>query len=184
MSRQLLGFVGESGSGKDTAAMYVGEKYKFEYISSSDYLRSYCRQQGLPWRSRKEVSRSADKIRIQHGSTFIIEESIRNASANKIVISGIYSYTEAECVAKQGHIIRLRSPLEKRYRNITERDQERDKRLSYSEFKSQSVAEVEKPRSQDLKSLAVFSESMSIDNTGTVPELYHKIDLMMAKLYG
>ena len=183
MPKQLLGFIGKSGSGKDTAAVYVAENYDFEHISSSDYLRSYCQQQGLPWRSRKEISRSADKIREEHGPTFIIEESINDARADSVVISGIYSYTEAECIARQGHIIRLQAPLQKRYNNITERNEERDKGLSYSEFKLQSTAEVEAPRSRDQKSLAAFSESRSIDNTNSIADFYRKIDSMISGLY-
>lgn len=181
----FLGFTGPNASGKGEAIKYLVEKHKFVSYSLSDILRSELKVRGLEI-NRDNLISIGNELRQKYGPGVLaklIIEKIKNMP--QAVIDSIRNPSEIEELRKNLRdfkLIGINADIKIRYERAKKRGREGEKEISFEEF----VAKEEKENSNSQTSQQLLKcfemADIKIDNSGTIEELYNKIEKILNDL--
>ncbi len=177
----ILGIVGQRLAGKDTAGDYLVKKYGAFHVKYSMVLDEILDILDLPKSRRNEIDlgmgiRSAFHEGVLWGA---VRKKISQSAAGFKVISGIRFQDEFDNAKALGaRMIYVTAPQEILYeRFLKRREKADDSTLSAQEF-----AKLENEPTEVKIAYLGSQCDIKIDNTGTLEELYAKIDGIIKKL--
>jgi dephospho-CoA kinase len=181
--RLILGVTGHPSCGKDTVAEYLVAKHGFSFVSTSDEIRRYMKDNSLGEPTRERMNPIAQKMRRYFGPDVLIRFALeKNAGAGRIVMVGIRATAEADSVKKAGgSMIAVTAPIEVRFKRAQERGRIGDD-TSFQAFKAIEEKESVGTNAAEQNVNAVIAQAdYIINNTGTLEELYRAVDDIVAK---
>ncbi len=177
----IIGLVGEKLAGKDTAAEYLVKKYGGGHLRFSNVLDDILRILNLPLSRRNEIDLGLGlrKIFGEHILVNAVIEKVKGINNQLVVVNGIRMDEDVFIKSLLGSkLVYITAPVELRFKRYQSRHEKPDDALmNFEQFKlqEQELTEVGIP---DLGTKADFR----IDNTGSVEELYKKIDEIINQL--
>lgn len=183
-SRIIIGLVGEPSGGKDTAAAYLVKKYNFTHVSTGDLVREYISKNKLGSLSRQNLKKVAIKLREQFGPDYLASTALQSANSSHIVISGLRTVSEVHCIQlNHGTILCVNANIMTRYTRAKERGRIGED-IDFDTFKKIQLSEEkgEGPNEQNVEAVISIADE-SIQNDGSLDELYLQIDDFMNRLY-
>lgn len=178
----IIGIVGEKLAGKDTAADYLAEKYGAKRFRFSLLLDEILSVLNLPISRENEIKLGLGLREIFSPQTLVeaLGSRVKKADSEFIVVNGI-RMDEMDTVRTWGtKIIYITAPVEMRFeRYLKRREKTDDGQKDLESFKQDDLLPTEK----DIPALGAKAD-IKIDNTGTLEELYIKLDQGFAALTG
>lgn len=179
----ILGIVGEQGAGKGTAAQYIQKKYQAYNFRFSAALDDILARLSIP-NERKNVIALVTALRGIFGEDILaktLAHDIQTGAHAMSVVDGIRMPSELEILETLPgfQLIYITAPIESRYEKIKARkERANEESLSLEEFQDieeKAVTEIHIP-------ILAKRAKYRIENTGTLEELYAKIDEIIASL--
>ncbi|MBP9751248.1 MAG: AAA family ATPase [Candidatus Moranbacteria bacterium] len=178
----IIGIAGEIASGKDTVSRYYQKKHGASMYRFSDVLRDILRRLHLE-ENRKNLAASSLMLRETFGEDIFarsIAEEIENDGNDLIVIDGVRRSSDVKSI--QGllgfTLLYINVDPKRRHERMTSRDQNADDTTkTFEEFLQDSELESE----TEIRKLAEEAD-FTIDNNGSLDELYVHADALLAKL--
>tara|TARA_Y100000310_G_C20505734_1_gene726318 strand:+ start:477 stop:1037 length:561 start_codon:yes stop_codon:yes gene_type:complete len=180
----IIGLTGKNASGKGEVANYLKTK-GFIYYSLSDELREEATKKGLT-HSRETLINLGNILRKQNGPQYLAEkinDKIKEKSNANFVIDSIRSPFEAKELLKNKEflLIGIDAPVEVRFERLLKRGRTGDSK-TLEEFKKHEEKEnTTNKNSQQLNETFKLAGKV-IDNSGSLEELYKKIDKLIKEL--
>jgi len=175
----IIGLTGKNGAGKTKVVDYLKSK-GFETFSLSDILRKEVRKKGLA-EERENLIKIGNELREKYGPGILAKLALdKTKRKDKIAIDSIRNPYEIEELKKSIDfiLIGIDAPIELRYIRIIDR-----KRVGENISLEQFIEIEEKENSEDGKKQQLNKclklADKIIENTGTVEELYQKIDFVL-----
>ena len=176
MKKLILGFTGEIASGKGTCARYLKEKYDADPYRFSTSLFDVARRLHLP-EDRDHLQRLSTALRKEFGEDVLAKvmfADAKDAIARLVVIDGVRRFEDVKYLRElpEFKLIYLSAPMRIRYdRMVLRGEKADDKTKTFEAFKRdhQRESELEIPK---LETIA----SETVDNSGSLPELYAALD--------
>ena len=178
-----LGLVGEPGSGKGTVSEYLEKTHSATRFRSSYVLDEILKHLGIP-NERANQTMLVSGLRNTFGEDVLaksIAHSIETSENAVNVIDGIRMPKEVETYDQipSFHLVYVTAPVEMRHEKIIKRGEKAgEENLTLEEFKHFEETKVTEIHIGEIGSKAEFR----IDNTGTLEELYAKVDEVMNQL--
>lgn len=176
----IIGLVGEKLAGKDTVANYLVEKYQADHFRFTHILDAILEELNLPVSRANEINLglSLRKIFGEHILVNALEKLAKKSWAKFVVVNGI-RMDEMEVVKSWGaKIIYITAPAKTRFeRYQTRHEKADDGKMDFDKFMEQENGPTE-IKIPELGAKADFK----IENTGSVEELYHKIEEIISML--
>ena len=181
----IIGITGTYSSGKDTVSEYLKQK-GFSHYSCSDILREEADKMGLE-QNRDNWIKIGNDLRQQFGPGILgqrILEKIDNENVTKAVVSSIRNPGEIDELKNTGsfYLIKVDAPIEIRYERAKRRGNLADD-VSFEKFKFQEQSELvsDDPAKQQISACMQMAD-YTILNSGSMEELYKKIDEILGKI--
>lgn len=181
--RQIIAIVGRQLAGKDTVAKYLEERHGFHHVSTGDLIREYIVEHKLGVPDRRMCHITANRLRAQQPD-FWVREAL-SKKYDKLVISGIRAFAEAETPKQEGALIlHVDAPIKLRYKRAGGRNRVGDS-VTLEEFqKQQDIEEAnDEPTAQNIKPLIAMADA-TVTNDGDVVQLEHQIDEFVHNSFG
>ncbi|MBS3090391.1 dephospho-CoA kinase [Candidatus Pacearchaeota archaeon] len=179
-TKYMIGLLGTIGAGKTTVSDYLIKKHGFYRVGMGDLVREVTRQEGMEL-TRENLQAIQEKYRDKYGQEYFIRETIErlsNSAGNRLLIDGIRTPVDAGEAKKAGAVLVLiDAPKKVRYERLKARKREGDAQ-TFEHFLKQEKREWEMLH---FKSTLKYVE-YKIENSGSVKELYKKIDDLLSKL--
>mgnify|MGYP000851010664 CR=1 FL=1 len=179
----ILGIIGEMAAGKTTATDYIASKFQAATYRFSDIMRDLLRRLYLT-ESRDNLIQISIVLRQEFGNDLFAKamaEDIKKDTANAyIVAEGVRRSDDITYLKKISgfHLIAITADMKTRYERLSVRSENSDDKLkSYEDFVKDHERETEK----SIIPLLAEAE-YTIDNNGSIEELYASIDALLAKL--
>jgi dephospho-CoA kinase len=176
----IIGLVGEKLAGKDTVANYLAEKHGAGHFRFTHILDAILEELYLPLSRQNEIDLGLGlrKIFGEHVLVDALGQRVKKSLSAFRVINGI-RMDEMEVVKTWGaKIIYITAPIEIRFQRYqTRREKADDALLNFEKFQEQEKGPTEQ-RIPELGTKADFK----IENTGSLEELYGKVDEIIKKL--
>lgn len=174
----VIGIVGKICSGKGIIAEYLCDKHGASTYRFSDILRDLLQRLHLE-DSRENLQNLGVALRNALGDGILadaLKEDIKEDLAEMVVVDGIRYENEVELLRslENNVLIFVTAPLETRYKRALKRGTRGEKGLIFENFKKSDERETEK-----LIDKIGERADVKIDNSGTLEELYEKIDDMI-----
>ena len=179
---RIIWITGPAAAGKWTVVDYLVNKCWFLHYSVSWYLTEILENE---W---KEVNRDtmrylADSLRAEHGSSYIVWELYKKASAvwENAIIESIRTVWEVELLKKQSNFILLSVDADQkvRYERALQRNSAKD-HIDFDTFKKQEALEAS---NEDINKWNILAcqklADYTLDNNSDSSTLYKKIDEMI-----
>jgi dephospho-CoA kinase len=178
----IIGIAGEIASGKDTVSRYYQKKHGASMYRFSDVLRDILRRLHLE-ENRKNLAAASLMLRETFGEDIFarsIAEEIENDGNDLIVIDGVRRSSDVKSI--QGllgfTLLYINADPKRRHGRMTSRNQNADDTTkTFEEFLQDSELESE----TEIRKLAEEAD-FTIDNNGSLDELYAHADVLLAKL--
>ncbi len=178
----IIGIAGEIASGKDTVSRYYEKKYGASMYRFSDILRDILKRLHLE-ENRKNLAASSLMLRETFGEDIFarsIAEEIKKDRSPLIVIDGVRRASDVKSI--QGllgfTLLYINADPKRRHERMNSRNQNADDvTKTFDEFLRDSELESE----TEIRKLAEEAD-FTIDNNGTLDELYMNADAFLAKL--
>jgi len=169
---RIIAFTGLAQSGKDTAARYVSSKYGYKWFDfSRDALEDELRRRLQPV-TKENMSALGDELRAKYGADALAQklvDKIRKSRTENIVVSGVRSPAEAEYLKENAEnfiLVRIAADPKKRVA-----------RSGNSNILDRDARDISNKGLLQVLELA----DITIENNGTVDELYRKIDEVITR---
>ena len=176
----IIGLVGEKLAGKDTGANYLAEKYGAEHFRFSNILDSILEELNLPISRKNEVSLGLGlrKIFGAHVLVNALEKRLKKSWAKLIVVNGIRMDEMAVVKSWQdAKIIYITAPPQVRFERYKNRHEKADDAvMDFEQFVKQDA----EPTEVGIPELGK-SADFKIENTGSLSDLYKKLDEILSK---
>ncbi|MCD6381495.1 MAG: AAA family ATPase [Candidatus Aenigmarchaeota archaeon] len=185
----VIGLTGYAGSGKTTVAKYLNKKYGFTVYMFSQIVEREARKMGLlrdgtSLEEKKRIlSEVGAKIREKYGRKSIFAEmlvgEINNDRPEKVCVDGFRSEEEVETFRKNFPkflLIFLHADPEKRYERRKAEDP--GMKMVLEEFLERDERDKKIIGMDKMEKLA----NIIIYNSGTLEELYKKIDEVVSEI--
>jgi len=172
----IFGISGTNSSGKDTVAKYIEGK-GFFHISLSDILREEMKKQNIEI-NRQNMIDFSNNYGQEFGADILAKSAYRKfGNVDKLIISSIRKQAEVDFfhTISSFRLIFVDVATNIRYERMLKRAREGENILSYGDFKTLQEKEMGGSNSQNL-SYCKESADYQIDNSGTIEELFTKID--------
>jgi dephospho-CoA kinase len=171
----VVGLSGRIGAGKGTVSSYLRERLGAGEHRFSDILVDVLGRLHVP-PEREALQRLGASLRAELGADVLInafERKLMQDPAEVVSVDGIRYPNEVEMLRKfkKSLLIFVAAPAEMRFERIRLRGEKGEDKISYNEFLEAEDRETE--RHLDLIS---GMADLTIDNSGTVEELYQKLD--------
>ncbi len=174
----VVGLAGRIGSGKSVAGRYIARKYRGEIFRFSDVLSDILNRLSLDC-SRDNYISLGSALRDSFGNGVIAQAlklDILRSGARVAVVDGVRYPEEAEMVRsfEKSIIVYIHADERVRYERTRARGEKAEGGESYEQFLAHDSAETER-LIEEVRKMA----DIVIDNSGSVEELYAKLDEMM-----
>lgn len=184
MGKIIIGLVGEKLAGKDTVAEYLVKKQGAFHIKFSHLLDEILEILDLPKTRRNEIDLGLGLRKIFGMEVLYraLKKRALTADAAMIIINGIRMDEFERMISDDlgAKMIYITAPLELRYQRYQNRHEKVDDgKLSFEEFGRQDR---EEETERGIPGLGVRA-AYRIDNTGTVEELYEKVENVIKKIF-
>lgn len=178
----IIGIAGEIASGKDTVSRYYQKKHGASMYRFSDVLRDILKRLHLE-ENRKNLAASSLMLRETFGEDIFarsIAEEIERDGNDFIVIDGVRRASDVKSI--QGLLgftmLYINADPKRRHERMNSRNQNSDDvTKTFEEFLRDSELESE----TEIRKLAEEAD-FTIDNNGSLDELYDHADAFLAKL--
>lgn len=176
MAKVIIGLTGEMASGKTTVASYLQKKYGATVYRFSDILRDTLKRLHKE-SERKNLQEISTMFRTVFGEDALakaVAEDVRESNSKIVAVDGVRRLGDIEHLKKIDgfNLMYLDADLEICHQRIAKRNENTDDLgKTLAEFKKDRQREAEQ-QIRDLKEFADFT----IDNNGTLRELYSQID--------
>lgn len=179
----ILALTGEKLGGKDTVAEYLVTKYGACHVRHSHILDDILRLLDMPISRRNEIDLGMGLRRVFGDGTLNagLRKRVRESTSEIVVINGYRFQDELANVKELGaRTVYITAPEATRYERFLKRQEKvDDARQTIEQFRQQE----HEPTEIGIPSLGAQAE-FRIENTGTLEELYAKIDdLLNNKLH-
>lgn len=178
----IIGLVGQLGSGKDALADYLVEKYGASKHRFSTAIADCLNRLGLPT-TRENFQVFSDITREHFGQNLYartIANDCQGDPAEIVIANGVRRHPDIAGLTKVDgfHLVYVTVPIEIRYERITKRgEKDGEANITFEQFEKQCDSPVE-ASIEEVGQQAEFT----IDNSGTLEDLYHQADELIAKL--
>jgi dephospho-CoA kinase len=176
----IIGLVGEKLAGKDTIANYLVEKYGASHFRFTHILDAILEELNLPISRQNEIDLGLGlrKVFGDHVLVNALEKRVRRAWTKIIVVNGI-RMDEMEIVKNWGaKIVYVTAPIKTRFDRYSNRHEKADDAQMNME---QFVLQEKGPTELAIPELGAKAD-FKIENTGSLQELYKKVDEITKKL--
>lgn len=178
----ILGFVGEIASGKGTACKYLEEKHNASSHRFSTIIRDVLDRLYLP-QSRENLQKMSTVLRKNFSEDIfakVIAEDVKKDGHKIIAVDGVRRLADIKYLKEiEGfYLVYLTADQKTRYERIIKRSENIDDiQKTFEEFQEDEKAEAEQQIKETTKS-AYFT----INNNGTLEELYQQIENILEKI--
>lgn len=178
----IIGLVGSLASGKETTKKYLAEKYNAKDCRFSSILRDVLERVALP-NSRDNLQKLSTVLRASFGENLLAKAIAMDASkleAQIVVIDGVRRFTDIEHLNELPNFILVKIDADPkiRYERMKLRNENAgDDVKTFEEFMSDHDKEADRQIPEVMK-----TAQYSIDNSGTLEDLYRQIDELLEKL--
>ena len=170
----VIGLVGHIGSGKTAVSEYLQEKYGAKEHRFSQILMDILDRLNLP-HERAHLQNLGKSLRAELGPDVIVnafKHDLEKDASEMLIVDGIRYENEVEMLKeKGGQLIFVTASPEVRYKRAVARGEKGEAMITYEQFLESEKAETEK-HIEMIKDSADYI----IDNSGTLDELYKKVD--------
>lgn len=181
MDKIILGLVGERLAGKDSVAQYLVEKYGAFHIRYSAVMDEVLDILDLPRSRRNEMDVSNAMRQTFHTNVWwdAVKKKVLASTAPIVVINGNRFKDEYEAAKGIGtKMIYITAPHELLYERFVKRQEKvDDNKMTPEQFMNLD----NEPTERQIPLLGAQAD-FRIENTGTLEELYKKVDEIIAKL--
>lgn len=180
----ILGFAGEIASGKGTAAKYLVERHGAATYRFSTILRDVLRRLHLP-EDRTTLQTLSTFLRKEFGEDTLAKVMFKDAKGDTrqlVVIDGVRRLEDVKYLREipEFKLCYITAPMKTRHERLVVRDENPDdKTKTYQQFERDHEREPER----EITKLEAFAAEV-IDNSGTLPELYARLDGIVKKYGG
>jgi dephospho-CoA kinase len=174
----IIGITGTLGAGKGTVVDYLIKEKGFKHFSVRDLLIKLIEKDGKTV-NRDSMVEIANKLRSEHGPSFLVEELYKEAQKSKenCVIESIRTEGEINALRGKGtfYLIAIDADPRQRYERITLRKSETDD-ISFKKFLEDESREMEStdPTKQNLRRCMELAD-YKIQNNKTVESLNKQV---------
>jgi dephospho-CoA kinase len=181
MSKIIIGLVGSLASGKETTKKYLAEKYEAKDCRFSSILRDVLSRITVP-NSRENLQKLSTVLRANFGEDLLASAIAADASkldANIVVIDGVRRFTDIEHLRNLPNFILVKIDAEPqiRYERMKLRNENAgDDKKTFEEFIQDHESEADRQIPEVMK-----TAQYSIDNSGSLENLYDQIDKIAAE---
>jgi len=178
----IIGIAGEIASGKDTVSRYYEKKYGASMYRFSDILRDILKRLHLE-ENRKNLAEASRMLRMTFGEDIFarsIAEEIEKDPNTLIVIDGVRRNSDVKSIQNLlgFTLLFIAADPKRRHERMVERNQNADDTSkTFEEFLRDGELESE----TEIRMLAREAD-FTIDNNGTIDDLYVHADVFLAKL--
>ncbi len=174
----IIGIAGYFGAGKDKFAEMLKSQleapdHKVDMVSSGDLIRQYVRDHNLgDPADRNILRRTVDNVGAEHGYTYWLEQSIKQAEqegTDILLYPGLRQKVEADYIHDRGNIIlAIDAPVKVRYERAQARGRAGDN-VSFEIFKA--TEEAERAGTAQQIDAVVQAADTTIINDGSLEQL-------------
>lgn len=182
MSKIILGLAGTLASGKDTTKKYLVGKYTAKDCRFSSILRDVLSRIAVPI-SRENLQKLSTLLRANFGENLLAKAIANDATeldSDIVIVDGVRRPTDIEHLIKLPNffLIKIDADSRTRYERMLKRNEnEGDNKKSFEQFKIDENAEADK-----LIPIVMESARYSIDNNGSLEDLYKQIDQIIKQI--
>ena len=182
MSKIIIGLVGSLASGKETTKKYLAEKYNSKDCKFSSILRDVLARVDVP-NSRENIQKISTVLRANFGENLLAKAIAMDASkldADIVVIDGVRRFTDIEHLNELPNfvLVKIDADPKVRYERMKLRNENAgDDKKTFEQFLEDHNAEADKQIPEVMK-----TAKYSIDNSGTLGDLYKQIDEILKKV--
>ena len=175
----ISGITGTNSSGKETVAEYLKNK-DFEHFSLSDELRIIAKERKIE-PTRDNLIALGKEVRKRYGTGYLAERVIKKIK-RKAVVSSIRNLGEIERLKKERGFILLAidAKPEIRFKRAKKRNRLGEAR-TLKEFLAKEKRENSQESFAQQLALCLKKADYKINNSGTLKELYEKIEKIFKK---
>ena len=174
----IIGITGTLGAGKGTVVDFLIKEKGFRHFSVRGLLTKFIEKDGKIV-NRDSMVEVANKLRSEHGPSFLVEELYKEAQKSKknCVIESIRTEGEIDSLRKKGrfYLIAIDADPKVRYKRITLRGSETDE-ISFEKFLEDEKREMNSmdPTKQNLRRCMELAD-YKIQNSGTLESLNKQV---------
>ena len=174
--KKIIGLTGHIASGKEVTKKYLENNYKAKSVKFSQILRDVLTRLNISI-ERKTMQDLSTSLRSVFGEDILaknIAKDAENLDAEIVVLDGVRRLADIEYAKKLNNftLIKIEASAELRYERMkTRNENEGDSEKTFDEFLKDHESESDK----DV-SIVIEEATVSIDNNGTIEDLYRQID--------
>ncbi|MEI6420386.1 MAG: AAA family ATPase [bacterium] len=182
MNKIIIGLVGPIASGKGTVKKYLVEKYGAQDCRFSTILRDVLNRLSLET-SRDNLIKVSTILREQFGQDLlakVIANDAKHFTGDLVVIDGVRRMEDVKYLREvPGFVlVAIDAHPERRHSRLINRNENAgDDKKTYEEFVADHSRETEATIPGVMK-----TADLTIDNSGTMEELYAQVDKIVADL--
>ncbi|MFH1455068.1 MAG: AAA family ATPase [bacterium] len=182
MSKIIIGLVGQIACGKEAIKKYIAQKYNTQDCRFSTPLRDIVRRLDI-LESRENLQKISTILRASFGEDLLAKVITIDATkldSEIVVIDGIRRMADIKYLKDLSnfYFIKIEGDPKIRYERMKARNENAgDKDKTFEQF----VADQENEADGEIPKVMEFSK-ISIDNNGTLEELYEKIDKIIGEI--
>ncbi|MFA5651780.1 MAG: AAA family ATPase [Candidatus Paceibacterota bacterium] len=182
MSKIIIGLVGQVACGKEAVKKYIAQKYNTEDCKFSNPLRDVVRRLDIT-ESRENLQKLSTILRGSFGEDILAKVIAIDASKLKaeiVIIDGVRRMADIKFLKDlpNFYLIKVDADEKTRYERMKARNENAgDSGKTFEQFLTDQNNEAEK----EIPIVMDFAK-ISIDNNGTLEELYSKADRIIAEI--
>ncbi len=173
-----IGITGTYAAGKDTVADYLVDNYNFYHLSLSDIIRDEADKRGLP-HSRDVLISLGREIREKFGEGELAKRAAQKAAelgVDRVVITSIrHPHETLRRLFEKFFLWAIDAPRQVRFTRAKARGKLADQ-VDFDTFAKQEESEMATSGPGQQLGRCISLANVTIDNSGSLADLYKKID--------
>ena len=184
MAKIILGFVGKISSGKDVSKKYLEKKYGAQSCRFSSILRDVLTRIGVEI-NRENLQKVSTVLRQNFGEDLLalaISKDASSFNSDIVIVDGVRRLTDISHLTTLPHffLIKIDADPKLRYERMKLRNENvGDNMKTFENFLKDQEAEADREIPMVMQ-----TAKYSIDNNGSLEDLYSQLDKLVADLQG